>query len=255
MSLITLNNQLVNNIIWEEAELCDFKINDQVDIWRVNIGSNLEYTDVFLKVLNPEEVKRSDKYFSKSDRNRFIISRGSLRYILAQYLNQPAAKIEFKVTGSGKPVINHPGGSQLNFNLSDSADWVLIAIAKSAIGIDVELIKPNFSYDEILHHNFSEQEIYYIKQKDSLKRFFLLWTRKEAILKATGIGLTDNLLLIPSLDGLNIIDGNLPFINTSWQLSSFEMRNEYMATIAISQLVKNFSFWDVNLNKLIQIGF
>ena len=251
MSLITVNNQFLNNIIWEKAELCDFKISDQVDIWRVNISSNLQHINVLLKVLNSEEVKRSDKYFSKGDRNKYIIRRGALRYILAQYLQQPAANIVFKLTENGKPVIDQPCGTQINFNLSDSADWVLIAIAKSAVGIDVELMKPNFSYEDILHLNFSEEEVYYIKQQDSLKRFFLLWTRKEAILKATGIGLTDHLLHIPSLEGLNQVDGNLILTQTNWQLNSFEIRNDYVATVAASPSVKSFIFLDIDFDKLI----
>jgi len=249
MSLITLNNQFLNNIIWEKAELCDFKISDQVDIWQINISSNLQHVHVLLKVLNSEEVKRSDKYFSKADRNKYIIRHGALRYILAQYLKQPAANIAFKITENGKPVIDHLGG-QFNFNLSDSADWVLIVVAKSAVGIDVELIKPNFSYEDILHLNFSEREIYYIKQQDSLKRFFLLWTRKEAILKATGIGLTDHLLLIPSLDGTETVEGDLLSTQNNWQLSSFEMRNEYAATVAASPSVKSFNFREFDFDKL-----
>jgi 4'-phosphopantetheinyl transferase len=250
MSLITLNNQFINNIVWEAAELCDFKISDQVDIWRINISLNLQHVGVLLEVLNPEEVKRSDKYFSKADRNKYIIRHGALRYILAQYLKQPAANIAFKITENGKPVIDHPGGPQINFNLSDSADWVLIAIAKPAVGIDVELMKPNFSYDDILHLNFSEQEIQFIKQQDSLKRFFLLWTRKEAILKATGIGLTDHLLLIPSLDGPETVEGGLLSTQNNWRLSSFEMRNDYVATVAASPSVKSFNFWEFDFDKL-----
>jgi 4'-phosphopantetheinyl transferase len=244
MNLITVNNQDIASPIWEEAALCKFKINNQVDIWKVDISVNLSCIPQFLKVLTADEITRANRYISKSDGDKFIVSRGVLRYILAKYLNQPAASIRFELTENKKPFIVYKTGPELHFNLSDSADKVLIAIAKSPVGIDVEIINPKFDYKEILPYNFNPEEINYIKLDDSLKRFYSLWTRKEAILKATGIGLTDHLPLIHVLNGTNQTDGSLLSTEYDWQLHSFEPDKGYMATVATGLLVKKLSFWD-----------
>ena len=78
-------------------------------------------------------------------------------------------------------------GAEVQYNLSDSGDRILIAVSRQAVGIDVEYVKPKFYYDTILPLNFTQEEIDFISGGDSSNRFFMLWTRKEAILKATGI--------------------------------------------------------------------
>lgn len=244
MNIIIQNNQYIGPVIWGRAELCDFNMNDGVDIWKINVSSHLQYINDLLGILEPAEIMRADKYYKEADRNRFIISRGSLRIILSRYLKQPAAAIRFKFMANNKPYINYPAAAELHFNLSDSADNVIIAVAKSHVGIDIEFIKPGFRYHDILNSNFSIPEANYINRHDSLKRFFLLWTRKEAILKATGIGLTDHLKLIPSLDGEHLMDGDLLSTTANWQLSSFDPCEGYIATIASDIGISDFRYWD-----------
>jgi 4'-phosphopantetheinyl transferase len=244
MSSITLNNKHIGPIKWESKIRCDHNVDNQIDVWQVDINEHLPYIDKLRDVLTPDEITRANKYLRSTNRDKFIISRGSLRFILSGYLKCPPASISFKLTGSNKPEIDGPSVPNLHFNLSDSADRVVIAIATSPVGIDVELTNPKFSYHAILNNNFSLSEAAYINLNDSFKRFFLLWTRKEAILKATGIGLTDHLKLIPSLDGQYNIEGDLLSTANNWQLSSFEISGDYIATIATNVLKNNLRFWD-----------
>lgn len=240
--MITTTNKWIENTIWQTAKNCQFYIQNNADIWQLSVNENLNQLDKLLTVLNTDEQTRASRYLRKQDHDRFIISRGTLRHILSKYLKTPPVDIQFKLTQNNKPVIDHPS-TQLHFNLSDSEDRILIAIANSPVGIDVELIKPKFEYEEILNYNFSDAEGAYIKEADSLKRFFILWTCKEAILKATGIGLTDDLKLIPSLDGIYETDGNLLSTNTNWQLNSFMIDENYISTIATDISVEKYNFF------------
>jgi 4'-phosphopantetheinyl transferase len=244
MSSITLNNKYIGPVSWENKVLCDHDLDNYIDVWQVDINEHLPHIDKLRDVLTPGEITRANKYLRSTNRDKFIISRGSLRHILSGYLKCPPFDISFKLTESNKPEIDCQPASKLHFNLSDSADKVLIAIAASPVGIDVELINPKFSYHAILHNNFSLHEAAYINLDENFKRFFLLWTRKEAILKATGIGLTDNLKLIPALDGQYGIEGALLSTANNWQLNSFEINGDYIATIATNVLKNNLRFWD-----------
>ena len=244
MSLITLSNKHISPVNWGNKIECDHDIENHIDVWQVDIDKQLPHVDKFHEVLTPDEITRANKYLKSTNRDKFIISRGSLRYILSGYLKCPPSDIRFKLTGSNKPEIDGLSGLNLHFNLSDSADRVLIAIAASPVGIDVELINPKFSYHAILNNNFSTLEAAYINSAENFKRFFLLWTRKEAILKATGIGLTDHLKLIPSLDGQYAIESAVLSTANNWQLSSFEINGGYIATIATRVLKNDLVFWD-----------
>lgn len=244
MSSVTLNNKYIAPVNWENKVLCDHDLNNHIHIWQIDINEHLPHINKLQSVLTPDEITRANKYLRSTNRDKFIISRGSLRYILSGYLKCPPASIRFKLTKSSKPEIDNPSVSNFHFNLSDSADRVLVAIAASPVGIDVEMINPKFSYQSILNNNFSLHEAAYINSNDNFKRFFLLWTRKEAILKATGIGLTDHLKLIPSLDGQHNIEGALLSTGNNWQLNSFEINGDYIATIATNVLKNSLRFWD-----------
>lgn len=243
MSLITLNNQNIGPVSWENGAFVGHDVNGRIDVWHIDINGNLPQISKFRHVLTPGEITRANKYLRATDGDKFIISRGGLRYILSGYLKCLPGEIRFKLTPNNKPEIDHPL-SKLHFNLSDSADKVLIAIATSPLGIDVELINPKFSYHAILNNNFSLTEREYISNEDNFDRFFLLWTRKEAILKATGIGLTDHLKLIPSLDGQYAMEGNLLSTQSNWRLSSFKINEDYIATIATNKVKYDLGFWN-----------
>lgn len=242
MGPIILDNKYIGRVNWEDNVLCDHGLNKHVDVWQVDINESLPHIDKLRDVLTSDEITRANRYLRVTDRDKFIISRGSLRYILSGYLKCPAPAITFRSTKNNKPGISYPPAPNIHFNLSDSADRVVIAVASSPVGIDVELINPKFSYQAILNNNFSLHEAAYINLDDNFKRFFLLWTRKEAILKATGIGLTDHLKLIPSLDGRYSLEGAILSTADNWQLSSFEINGGYIATIATSMLKNNLRF-------------
>jgi 4'-phosphopantetheinyl transferase len=237
----------LNDVTWVNGTACDFLVNnDQTDLWRINISSNLSLLENFLSILHPDEIARANRYYQTKDKNRFIISRGALRIILGKYLNEQPADIEFKTGINKKPYINNTNHTPLCYNISHSGDWILLAVSNSEIGADTEQVNFTFKYQDVLQDNFSPAEIGYINQSSSVERFFMLWTRKEALTKATGKGLDGDLKLIPCLDGIHVVQGGTILSGEDWQISTFELSENYLASVANNINIVTIRFWDIH---------
>jgi 4'-phosphopantetheinyl transferase len=82
----------------------------------------------------------------------------------------------------------------VHFNLSDTKDAVLVAVAHQPIGADVETLDRRTDHDRVADHYFTPGEVADIrKATDGKHRFLELWTRKESVLKASGVGIMDDL--------------------------------------------------------------
>jgi 4'-phosphopantetheinyl transferase len=246
MSLIKITNNSLENISWQSHTDCDFLINDHIiDVWRINISANLSKLDYFTSLLNTAEIIRGDKYYQTKDKNRFIISRGALRHILGLYFQQSPATITFSLSINKKPFVENQSG--LQFNISHSGDWIIIAIANTNIGADVEFINQNFSYIDVLEDNFNIDEIKQIRGNIPVETFFKFWTRKECILKTTGKGLDENLKLIPAADGMHFADSLIIDSITNLFISTFKLTETYVASVGNNASISNLNFWDINL--------
>jgi 4'-phosphopantetheinyl transferase len=243
MSLVKILSRHLTDITWETAATCDFTINNHVDLWRVSVSANLPLLTNFLATLRPEEIARANRYYRIGDRNTFIISRGATRDILGKYLSLQPSSIEFELGINKKPYVKND--QDLHFNISHSGDWILIGISNSEIGVDTELINKAFAYKEILPYNFSAREVDYINQDRSLSRFFMLWTRKEALIKATGEGLNDNLKLITCLDGIHFTQSNIISSANDWLINTFKLNENYLASIATNSKIDIIRFRDI----------
>ncbi|MDB5017259.1 MAG: hypothetical protein JWQ84_2091, partial [Mucilaginibacter sp.] len=74
----------------------------------------------------------------------------------------------------------------------------------------------------------------------------MLWTRKEALTKATGKGLDEDLKLIPALDGVNLADSSIISSSSDLIVNSFKLHDQYMASIATGNTISEIKFWDIN---------
>jgi 4'-phosphopantetheinyl transferase len=250
MGLIKVSVRDLNNINWLSSAQCKFAINNNiVDVWKINISSNLSILDDFLSIMRPDEIARANKYFHIKDKNRFIVSRGGLRNILGKYLNQFPASIEFVIGENKKPYVVNPGKINVHYNISHSGDWILFAISNSAIGTDVEFVNHDFNYDEIIDDNFSIDEVKYIKQGIPAESFFMLWTRKESLTKATGKGLDENIKSIPCLEGVHFAESTIISSQSDLFVSSFKINEQYVASIATDNLPSEANFWGIDFTK------
>ena len=142
-------------------------------------------------LLSASERERAAQFHFEKDRHRYVAARSILRQLIGRYEQVPPESIEFAYNTYGKPALE---GSSLRFNVSHSADLVLLAFTRNKnIGVDVERIRPEFAAKEIAGRFFSQEEVAVLRAlpAESLPgAFFTCWTRKEAFIKAHGSGLS-----------------------------------------------------------------
>ena len=101
-----------------------------------------------------------------------------------------SAALRFATDPSGKPRLAEPGP---HFSVASSGDWSLIAVTSlGAIGIDIERVVALAELEGIVARRFAPaqaREILNQSGERRLQAFYHCWTRLEAHLKATGVGL------------------------------------------------------------------
>jgi 4'-phosphopantetheinyl transferase len=249
MGLIKITNRYLNEVNWAPAASSDFKAPDTaVDVYRISVSFNLPFYDSCNGILSPDEIARAKRFYRRADQNRYVISHGAIRAILCKYLGLPPAKLIFGERTNKKPFLISPGTSNLCYNISHSGDWVLMTVGRFESGADTEFINQEFDFNDIIHQNFSTDEVAYINSADLSERFFMLWTRKEALIKATGIGLMENLKLLPALDGVYTCSGEILQTASDWLVSSFKVAEDYRGSVAHSPAAFGIRFFDYNFH-------
>jgi 4'-phosphopantetheinyl transferase len=162
-----------------------------VDIWRVSVNVLADSRNRLASILAAEEVARAARFHFAVDRDRFIAAHGCLRDILTRYLHCEPGQLNFSTGKYGKPALISNEG--LDFNLSHSGDYALIAITERRnVGVDVELMRERISPQAIARRFFSQAEVAELQAlplEQQEAAFFRCWTRKEAYIKAQGLGL------------------------------------------------------------------
>lgn len=137
-----------------------------------------------IEILSASEQDRAARFRFERDRISFVARRVFLREILGKYAGADPRAIEFEHNEFGKPSVKN---GPLHFSASHSDGLAVIAIShRRPVGIDVERISP-IDYRLLAEHFFSPAEASRIYDLES---FYGLWTRKEAVLKALGTGLS-----------------------------------------------------------------
>ncbi len=168
----------------------DFK-SHQVDIWRIKLDLPPATVKSLEATLSNDESQRAARFHFEKDKTSYIIAHGCLRNILSRYLQCEPGELRFDTNEYGKPFIK---GYKVEFNLSHSGDYALIAMTReSKVGVDVERFRSNIEFESITNRFFSPNEIAKLMSLSPEKKtiaFFNCWTRKEAYIKAQGLGLS-----------------------------------------------------------------
>lgn len=142
-------------------------------------------------LLSPEEAARAASIARLPQRRRYTIARSALRVLLARTLGLEARAVPLASDKHGKPILTGKVNGQLGFNLSHSGDLALIAIGPQlAIGVDIEPIAPPRPGVPERFFSVTENEaLAALSGPAQAAGFTRLWTRKEALVKAIGLGL------------------------------------------------------------------
>lgn len=218
--------------------------NSDITIYEIYLPDYFNIVNELYLFLNKEETDRAQKYYKIEDRNRYIICRALLKFVLSMYIEMDVKQIKFDYNTNKKPYLSlHP---ELFFNISHSNDFGLIAVSNRPIGIDIEYMEDNNDLIHSLNHIYNEKEIVFIENAFNKKQaFYSLWTRKEAFVKAIGTGIDEDFSKIPSIDGLHILESSLITNGKNWKIDGFKVKYDYVAAIAYEvqqPFTENISF-------------
>ncbi|MCX6265966.1 MAG: 4'-phosphopantetheinyl transferase superfamily protein [Bacteroidetes bacterium] len=148
----------------------------------------------------PGNSERLSKYLDENERCKYEKNRSTtplecravLRMLLSRFLNSPPETIRIPETKTGKPYVE---GKGLFFNVSHCESSYLVAISKvGRVGVDMECLSGNEDIVSLADYAFSENEKHVcFNTGDRAINFTKIWTLKEALLKASGTGLMNNL--------------------------------------------------------------
>jgi 4'-phosphopantetheinyl transferase len=227
------------------------RIGDEIHVWHAALDRGEENLGQLEATLSPEEKARADRFHFANDRNRFVVARGLLRELLGRYLHQVPAGLEFSYGQHGKPALSGENASSgLSFNLSHSSALVVYAFSKKRnLGIDVEHVQRENAGEGIATRYFSAREVNDLRTLPPDARvegFFHCWTRKEAYLKATGMGLQ-----IP-LDSfaVSLLPGQpvqfLGGVQPCWHLAAYHPAEGYVAAVVYDGAPSSIKYFSVD---------
>jgi 4'-phosphopantetheinyl transferase len=208
----------------------------QVQLWKVLLAAEASRYSAPWEILSAEEQERAGRFRSARDRERFVMARGRLRYLIGQYLSTRPGELVFEYGPQGKPRVR--GAEDLQFNLAHSGDYAFYAFCAGArIGTDIELVRPMPDHAALARRFFSTEEcndLAGVPESQREDAFFACWTRKEAYVKAVGRGLS-----LP-LDGfrVSLLPEATPELMTSpdgleWSLFDVQPAAGYRGAVAI----------------------
>jgi 4'-phosphopantetheinyl transferase len=209
-----------------------------VDLWTWTLDVDDAERGRLYAYLSEDEAARASRFVFERDRQRFIVARGRLREVLAHVVGVKPATLRFDYAAHGKPSL--AAFSDVRFNLSHSEALAALAVSRAGveIGVDVEHVRP--LKEDIAERFFSRREAATLRalpESEQVDAFFRCWTRKEAIVKAIGEGLSH------ALDSFDVtLTAHAPaiverFAGESdaphvWRLAHFDPAPGYVGAVA-----------------------
>jgi 4'-phosphopantetheinyl transferase len=217
---------------------------DEVHVWVARLDRVAARLDRLLPALGTDEKDRASRFRSDQLRTRFLASRAAQRFILARYAAVSPEDIGYEQSAHGKPSlrIGHDRRVDVRFNVTNSQDLALIAVAREReVGIDVEAERSIRDAFALARRFFSPAEFAALQQipGEAMQRAFLAcWTRKEAYVKAIGLGIS------MQLSGFDVnVDPDHPATLLStrpdpadasrWTMHSLDPGEGYFATLVV----------------------
>lgn len=212
-----------------------------VDIWTWSLDDWGGNEMSGLSILSDDEKERASRFVKPQDARRYVVGRAAMRGILGQYVGSAPAALSFSYNAQGKPELAAPGRRDpVRFNLSHSAGQAVLAVSRGfELGVDIEEVR-TFEED-VAGHFFSKAECAQLQSLppgDRTLAFFRGWTRKEAFVKATGLGLS---LALDSFD-VSLIDDQQPMLRRmdpsigsieDWVLLGLDVPSGFCGAVAV----------------------
>lgn len=233
---------------WSEAPDSLSLTTGAVHVWRVDLEQPENVLERFRGVMDVEEIDRANRFHFEKHRRHFITGRGFLRHVLARYVNANPEAVKFSYGAYGKPSV-----SGLQFNMSHSHNVGILALAENReLGVDVEHIRADFATEDIARRFFSRAEVEGFNSlpvNERVAAFFRCWTRKEAYIKAIGLGMSQ------PLDEFDVTlrpeePATLLYAKEDdaarWEMSDLDVGPDYAGAVIVEAPVSKIHCWHFN---------
>jgi 4'-phosphopantetheinyl transferase len=194
-------------------------------------------------LLDAGEQGRRDLLAHDADRHLFTLGCATVRTVLGSLLDVAPGAVRLDRTcpdcdrPHGRPVPRHAG--DLDCSVSRSGDHVAVAVTRGVrVGVDVERVLPVPGLDRLVTQVLARTELAAWRRCPApLRDFYTYWTRKEAVLKATGWGLRvapDRLAVsAPGVPARVLAASGLPIAPDRVRLHDLRAPAGYAAAVAI----------------------
>lgn len=203
----------------------------QVHLWQATLHPSPDEYAQLMRVLSEDEQERAGRFRFHRDRIRFVASHGWLRRLLGRYVGADPAALLFTTEGKDKPRLAPDRSSDVRFNMSHSQDLAVYAISRERdVGVDLEWVPTDLDVATVLPY-FTPREradILALPTDMQPPACIELWVRKEAVLKANGMGLTLDPAMIQVLG-----QGQVTLEGQTWSVHGFAVPPGYTAAVAV----------------------
>lgn len=187
------------------------------------------------------------------DRQRYVVAHGCLRSLVAAYLKCASAAIILETNPFGKPSLTgQTGASALRFNLSHSQEYALIGLTLGReIGVDIEYQRQLDDIHLIAGHFFAPSEramLARLPEGEKQTAFYTCWARKEAFIKAIGMGLSLPLVdfavtLAPDEPPRLLFYHADPWATQRWQMAPLPPLHNYSLALVVDGSLTQVRCW------------
>lgn len=187
----------------------------------ISIDCAWDQMDRLYNIIPKERAEKIDKIRNNVKATKHLLSNAFLQYGLSEALKIPMEEITYIYGEYGKPGIVYNGKDmrqQVDFNLSHSGSYAVLAVSDRLVGIDVERLKKDRM--AVAERFFCREEYEDILKVDGLEReirFLEYWTMKEAYVKRIGNGLhtpLDSFLISRGSEGVSVVEQEEVYFST-----------------------------------------
>ena len=164
-----------------------------VDVWRLQLATPPDSSEDLALLSTVERERLAGRRGTLA--RRFCRAHAGMRRVLASYLGVDPQAVELLTPYGAPPRLSN---SDLQISLAHSDDIALIAVAATAVGVDLEPIAradnagADLEWMAALTLTDAELDAFRATAPERRARSWLRsWTRKEALLKAHGAGICD----------------------------------------------------------------
>jgi 4'-phosphopantetheinyl transferase len=207
-----------------------------VSLWWCGLSAPEARQAAFESWLSDAEHARMRRFGTAALRARYLIGRGTLRWLLAEALACAPRDVVIARGPRGRPyVVDSPS---LDFNVSHTGDRAMIGLARNArIGVDIERGDRPVNVDGIARKFMTagERAAFPDSGDGARRRLLRLWTCKEALSKATGDALSApfSRIEIDVAPTMRLASGPAPYTPDDWSLYSIDAPDDHLTTVAL----------------------